>query len=128
MTTLQLDVPQRVNIVAMLDAVECPGRRETWAVCRLQEQLSLTDEERAAIGWRKIIQDGREYAIWQSNIACEARDYELSDDDIARLCRAVDQFRVVLGRDRAWWEPLTRQLPAPPEPALQAMVNGAGSR
>lgn len=130
MTTLRLDVPQRMNIINMLDNVECHGRREVWAVCRLQEHLQLSDEEREAVGWQKVVQpDGREYQVWQLNPAArEVKDYEVGDDDLQRLCRAVDQFRMVPGRDRMWYESLVRQLPPPPEaPASQAVVNGLAS-
>ena len=130
MTTLQLDVPQRMNICAMLDNLECHGRREVWAVCRLQEALTLSDEEREAVGWQKVVQpDGREYQVWQLNSSSRAtKNYEISDDDLQRLCRAVDQFRMVPGRDRIWYEPLIRQLPPPAEvPASRAVVNGAAS-
>jgi hypothetical protein len=119
MTILSLNVPQRVNIVAMLDAVECHGRREAWATCRLQEQFSLSDAEKQAIGWRTVVQDGREYATWNNAAsATESRNYELSDDDMQRLVRAIDQFRMVPGRDRLWYEPLVAQLP-------EQSVNGA---
>lgn len=130
MTTLQLDVPQRMNIVAMLDSLECHGRREVFAVCRLQEHFQLSDEEREAVGWQKILQpDGREYQVWQLNPAARVlKDYEISDDDLKRLCNAVDQFRMVPGRDRMWYDGLVKQLPPPVEiPASQAVVNGAAS-
>jgi hypothetical protein len=118
----------------MLDGVECTGRREAWAVCRLQEQLNLSDAERDAIGWHKIVQDGREYVLWQQNGAShEVMAFELNDDDVQRLCRALDQFRMVPARDRNWYEPLVRQLPEPPLPALGpppalAAANGVGMR
>jgi hypothetical protein len=114
MTTLRLDVSQRLNIVAMLDGAECPGgRREVWAVCRLQEQVDLNDDEKQAVGYRKLAgPDGREYVTWQlGNGVHRLKEFELTDDDLARLCRAIDGFRVVLARDRSWYEPLVAQLP-----------------
>ena len=121
MTTLRLDVSQRLNIVAMLDGVECPGgRREVWAVCRLQEHINLNDDEKAAVGYQKLRSpDGREYVTWSlnNNGHHAPREFELSDDDAQRLCRAVDSFRVVLVRDRSWYEPLVAQLPKPAEAA-----------
>lgn len=132
MTTLQLDIPQRVNLVVMLDALECPGRREVFAICRLQEKLQLSDEEREAVGYQKIMQDGREYVLWQQNEICRApKPFEVADDDMARLCRAVDQFRMVPARDRAWYDPLVKQLPEPSEQQQAqpvAALNGAGAR
>ena len=90
-------------------------------MCALQQQLDLTDEERTLIGWRKIrLDENREYVAWNpvTNGSIEPRNYELVDADVQRLCRAVDQFRVVLGRDRSWWQPLVAQLP------LAAEANG----
>lgn len=121
MTTLRLDIAQRLNIVAMLDQAECPGgRREAWAVCKLQEHIDLTDDEKAAVGWRRLTApDGREYMTWNlnGNGAYAPKEFEVSDDDVTRLCRAIDGFRVVWGRDRVWYEPLVAQLPQPAEAA-----------
>ena len=118
--TLNLDHNQRLNLIAMLDGLECQGRREAFAVCRLQEKLELTDEERAAIGWQKMKTPGpdgreREYTLWQNNGAIRAREFELPEDDVTRICNAVDKYPVVLGRDKHWWLPLTLQLPKPAE-------------
>ena len=114
MHTLVLEPTQRLNIIAGLDRLECQGRREGWAVCALQKCLDLTDEERAIIGWRKQrTDDGREYAMWSNGSALPPRSYDLEDQDIQRICKAMDVYPVVLVRDRAWWEPLTAQLPAP---------------
>lgn len=113
---LSLDASQRLNLVAILDGLECPGRREGFAVCRLQEKLDLTDQEREAIGWRKLKSpDGREYVMWNSNGTFDRREYDLAEDDVQRICRAMDKFPVVLGRDKSWWLPLTAQLPEPEE-------------
>lgn len=99
----------------MLDGAECPGgRREVFAVCRLQERIDLDDDERKAVGWRKAMSpDGRQYVTWNlaTNGAHTLKEIELGDDDVTRLCRAVDGFNVVLGRDRGWYEPLVAQLP-----------------
>ena len=116
--TLTLDVSQRLNLVAVLDAYQCQGRREAFAVCRLQEKIDLDEDERKAAHWEKVpTPNGQEYVTW--NLAQAAtmasKDIELPDDDIARICRSLDQFNVVLGRDRFWWKPLVAQLPAPVE-------------
>lgn len=113
MTTLSLDYNQRLNIIAMLDALEVQGRREGFAICALQERIDLTDEERTAIGWRKnALSDGREYITWHAANGSAAQNYELTETDIARIIRAVDNYRVVMGRDGLWWKPLVAQLPA----------------
>jgi len=113
---LTLDHNQRLNLVAMLDNIENVGRREAWAVCALQERLDLNDEERTIIGWRKFKrEDGLEYVLYNRNGEVEPREYELPEDDIRRICHAVDRYPVVLGRDKSWWVPLTAQLPKPAE-------------
>lgn len=111
---LNLDHNQRLNLVAILDSLECPGRREAFEVCRLQVSIDLSDQEREAVGLKKMrTTDGREYLAWNANgDIIKAREYELTDADISRICRALDNYRVVLGRDRVWWEPLMAQLPA----------------
>lgn len=108
---LSLDHNMRLNLIAMLDAVECQGRRDGFAVCRLQEKLDLTDQERETVGFQKMKgQDGREYALWNRN-GLAAREYDLAEDDVKRLAAAMDKYPVVLGRDKHWWLPLTEQLP-----------------
>lgn len=133
MATLNLNISQRVNIIAMLDGVEAHGRREAWAVCRLQDQFRLTDEEREQIGWKietvATPQGPREFATWKPDYAArELKPFTIEADDVKRLCAAIDQFRMVPGRDRVWWAPLVEQLPEAAEPTLvpasQAVVNG----
>lgn len=117
MPVLNLDHNQRLNLVAILDGLESQGRREAFAVCRLQETIDLNDREREAVGLKKMkTPDGRDYVMWQPNVdTVPAREYELPDADVDRICRALDNYRVVLGRDRLWWEPLIAQLPSPAE-------------
>lgn len=114
--TLTLDHSQRLNIIAMLDRLECQGRREVWAVCALQSKLDLSDEERTAIGYRKeSTPDGGQFVCWSNNGSIQAKPYELDDGDVKRISKAMDQYPVVLGRDKQWWEPLSAQLPEPEE-------------
>ena len=113
---LTLDHNQRLNLVAMLDLLENFGRRETWAVCALQEKLDLNDGERERVGWRRTRADnGREFVIWNRETDIEPRDFEFSEDDVKRICNAIDKYPVVLGRDKHWWVPLTAQLPGSEE-------------
>jgi hypothetical protein len=109
---LTLDTNQRLNLIHMLDGLEAQGRREVHAVCKLQDSIDLTDEEKAAIQYRRErTPDGREYALWAANGHIGPRDYEFTNDDTQRLIRAIDNYRVVLARDRSWWMPLVAQLP-----------------
>lgn len=112
---LNLDQSQRLHLISALDGLENVGRREGFAVCRLQEKLELTDQEREAIGWKKVTVDGgREVSLWSNN-GSSPREYDLPEDDIKRLCNAIDKYPVILGRDKGWWVPLTAQLPKPAE-------------
>jgi hypothetical protein len=114
--TLTLDYTQRLNLVAMLDACEAQGRREAWAVCALQSRIDLNDQERDAIGYRRMkTPDGRDYAQWAgaNGNAPLPLTVELDEPDTRRICRAVDNYRVIWVRDRAWYEPLVAQLPPP---------------
>lgn len=113
---LSLDHTQRLNVIAMLDRLEVQGRREIFAVCDLQKKLDLSDEERTLIGYRKLkTDDGREYVMWGNNGEIQIHEFDLPEDDVKRICNAVDKYPVVLGRDKHWWLPLTAQLPAPVE-------------
>ena|SRR5215475_11242758 len=109
---LNLDHTQRLNVIAILDGLECHGRREAYAVCRLQEQLDLNDDERTIIGWRKQKDDkGREYVLWNAQAVIGVKPYEISEDDLSRICKAIDKYPAVLARDKNWYLPLIAQLP-----------------
>ena len=112
--TLTLDHVQRLNLIVILDGLECKGRREAWLVCALQQKLDLDDEERAHIGWRKQrTDDGREFVLWNAQNGLPPREYDLPDDDIQRICAALDNAPIVLARDKSWFTPLNAQLPLP---------------
>lgn len=134
MTTLILDPTQRLNVIAMLDRLECQGRREAWAVCALQCKLDLNDDERNRIGYRKQrAPDGREFVLWTNDVSIPAKTFELEDGDVNRISDAMDKYPVILARDRAWWEPLNAQLPSPAESngsaaVTQPLIVAAGQR
>ena len=115
--TLTLDYTQRLNIVAMLDALERQGRREDWSICDLQKRIDLSDPERDAIGYKQFKDgSGRVYAVgWNppngNGNGPGPFEIELNDADAQRLIRAVENHRMVPMRDRSWWEPLVAQLP-----------------
>src|SRR5215467_11891984 len=110
--TLELDVNQRLNLVHILDALECTGRRETYAICKLQEWIDLSDDEKRSIDYkRERAPDGREYAMWGANGHIKPTRYDFSEEDSRRILAALDNHRVILARDRSWWEPLVSQIP-----------------
>ena len=109
---LNLDHHQRLHVISALDLLENIGRREGFAVCRLQEKLDLTDQEREVVGLRKLkAENGRVYTLWNNN-GQAALEYDLSEDDVQRITNAIDKYPMVLARDRQWWLSLTAQLPA----------------
>lgn len=114
--TLSLDHIQRLNLIALLDLVECPGRREAWAVGKLQDLLDLDEEERQTLELHKVVTEGRENYQWNGTKTIAPRTYTLATEDIARISRALDKMPggLVLGRDR-WFKPLQAQLPEPEE-------------
>jgi hypothetical protein len=110
--TLNLTHVQRLHLIAILDGMECHGRKDAWSVCKLQEQFELDDSERERIGWRKQkTDDGREYVVWNAQASLPVRDYDLSKDDTDRICRALEKAPIVLARDKSWFTPLSMQLP-----------------
>jgi hypothetical protein len=118
---LNLTHAQRLHLIAILDGMECQGRRDAWSVCKLQEQLELDDQEREHIGWRKQkTEDGREYVVWNAMANLPVREYDLSKEDADRICRALEKAPIVLARDKNWFTPLTLQLPEIKEPANAA--------
>lgn len=126
---LTLDHTQRLNIIAMLDRLECQGRRETWAVCALQAKLDLNDEERERIGYRKMkAPDGREFVLWANDNGIAVKNYDLEDAEVKRISQAMDKYPVILARDRMWWEPLNAQLPEPVESNGNAAVTRNGDK
>lgn len=111
--TLSLDHTQRLNLIALLDVLECP-RREAWAVCKLQDLLDLSEAERQQLGYHKEVVDGREGYRWDATKSIDRRQYDLGDDDVERISQALDKMpSYMLGRDR-WFRSLQAQLPEPP--------------
>ena len=109
---LNLDCAQRINLIAVLDTVECQGRREGFAICKIQEQLDLNEEEKLAIGYKKErAPDGREYVMWNESGDGNLLEFKFNEDDSKRITNAIDNYKVILARDKSWWVPLVTQLP-----------------
>jgi hypothetical protein len=116
--TLSLDHVQRLNLVALLDVMEASGRREAHAICKLQDMIDLTTQEREAIHLEQV---GQGYK-WDPEKTLPAREFDLKADDIERICKALEGARFVLGRDR-WFRSLNAQLPEPDDPPAE-VLNG----
>lgn len=123
--TLSLDHAQRLNLIVLLGLLE-GNVGETRAVWRLQDQLDLSPEEKQAIEHFTKSFNGNEVQGWNETKTLPLRAYELSDGDIARIERAIQQFpRHRAGMARPWLAPLLEQLPEPKE-VMHEQLNGAG--
>src|SRR5215471_6697317 len=114
--TLKLNYTQRLNMIAVLDSMEVQGRREIHAICKLQDEIDLSDEEKKSISYEKHrTPNGQEYATWALNSDGYVKEFKLSDADSSRITRAIDSYRVALARDKSWWMPLISQMPVEEE-------------
>ena len=111
---LHLDHVQRLNLVALLDTLEVPGRREAHAICKLQDVLDLDQEEREAIRLEQVNMNGNQGYRWDASVNLPPKQYDLAPADIERITKALDTARIVLVRDR-WFRSLNAQLPEPVE-------------
>jgi len=116
---ISLDHVQRLNLVALLDVMEASGRREAHAICKLQDTLDLTPEERETIQLEKVpTAQGQAYR-WDPAKTLPVREIDLATEDIDRICKALDLARIIPGRDR-WFRSLNAQLPEPTDPPAPA--------
>jgi hypothetical protein len=132
---LNLDHVVRLNIFSLLNAVEAKGRWESWCVCALQKKLDLDAEERTIIGWRKertepvFDEDGkmkeppRDYVLWNRLSTLPLIEYEMDEDEIDLICKALENAVIVQARDGEWYNPLNEQLPKPKK-AMPLPQNG----
>ena len=91
---LLLDHQQRLNLIALLDGVECKGVREIFAIYRLQESLDLTESEKASIDLvEETSPEGQRMVRWNTQKMLQPRTFELSADDGGRLKRAIENWQ-----------------------------------
>lgn len=131
---LNLTSIQRLNLMVILDGYEPPQespskRKIGWDICKLQEKIDLSEEDKKSIKWRKevVVDDAgraREFVLWEKNVSLPDREVDLSDNEIDLLCKALDKYPVVMARDKSWWVPLNMQLPEPTEQTVKQPVNG----
>jgi hypothetical protein len=118
--TLFLDHVQRLNLNVLLGLLEC-NVAETRAVWKIMDQLSLTDEEKKAIGHFTQSFNGDEVQGWDQTKSLPPKSYDFADADTARIRRAIQQFpRHRVAFARPWLEPLLEQLPVEEEDPRRA--------
>ena len=113
--TLSLDANQRLNLVFVLGAYDVRGR-ELHAVWHLQDSLDLDSAEKDLIEFQETNVNGQQMARWNPQKTLPARAFDLSDADLTRVRKAMDEFpQMRASRDRVWAEPIYAQLPQPVE-------------
>lgn len=117
---LTLDYTQRLNLHALMGAQRAAldDLRTFW---RLQDLIDLTPDERAAINYRTIQQNGQAMVQWDSGKSLPVKEYELADPEFQRVSKMVREWQpgFLIGADRHWIEPLMAQLDG-----AAAKVNG----
>jgi hypothetical protein len=79
---------------------------------KLQDMIELTPEEKEKINYRVETINGQPQPVWDANKALKHQDYELTQDEAAKLARIVKEWQsgYFAGPDRRWLEPLLVQL------------------
>jgi hypothetical protein len=109
--TLQLDHQQRLNLHGLLGSQRA-SVNDMRALWKLQDRLDLSDEERAAIGYRVEQINEQEVPVWDRQRSLAPREFDLTDAEAARIRKAIDEWPHFLTRtDRLWLEPILAQLP-----------------
>ena len=107
---LTLDHTQRLNLHALLGAqrADVGSIRAIWSI---QDRIALdTDEERAVEVKREMVA-GQERVVWNPARSIPAKDFEFSDQELARMKAAIqtwDSYGV--NADRRWLQPLVETL------------------
>jgi hypothetical protein len=109
--TLSLDHVQRLNLVMLLGNLEA-NVGEMRALWKLQDILDLSREEKETIGFFAKSLNGSEVQGWDVTKNLPLKAYDLTDGDVARIARALQQYpRHRVNISRAWMEPLFAQIP-----------------
>jgi hypothetical protein len=101
-----LDHTQRLNLHALLGAqrADVGSIRAIWAI---QDRLALSADEEKAIDLKREIVAGQERLVWNPTLSLQAKEFEFSDAEIARIRAALqtwDSYGVAA--DRRWLQPL----------------------
>src|SRR5450759_2658036 len=103
---LTLDHTQRLNLHALLGAqrADVGSIRAIWAV---QDQITLDADEEKALELKREMVGGQERVIWNPTLAVPAKEFELSELEVARIRVAIQTWDGYgVNADRRWLEPL----------------------
>ena len=104
--TINLSYIQRLNLGALLGAQRAAATalRVIW---RLQDRLSLTLEEEAAISLTRAVVDNSERLTWNAAQASVApvREFWFTDMESVQVKQALESAGFT-GADRQWLQPL----------------------
>jgi len=107
---LTLDHTQRLNLHALLGAqrADVGSIRAIWAV---QDKLALDTDEEKAIELKREVVNGQERTVWNPLLSIPAREFDLTETEIARIKPAIETWdRYGVAADRRWLEPLLHAL------------------
>jgi hypothetical protein len=107
---LRLDHIQRLNLHALLGAQrgDVATIRAIWAV---QDKIALAPDEEKAIELKRELVAGQERVLWNPARALPARDFDLTDVEVARLKGALETWGgYAANADRLWLQPLVEAL------------------
>ncbi|MBZ5618650.1 MAG: hypothetical protein LAQ69_08010 [Acidobacteriia bacterium] len=107
---LRLDHTQRLNLHALLGAQreDVGSIRAIWAI---QDRIALDADEEKAVALKREIVAGQERVVWNPALSIQAREFEFTDVEVARVKAALQSWDSYgAGADRKWLEPLLRSL------------------
>jgi hypothetical protein len=107
---LTLDHTQRLNLHALLGAqrADVGSIRAIW---NIQDRIALDAEEEKVLELKREIVAGQERVIWNPALSLPAREFEVTDAEIARIKASIESCHAYgANADRRWLEPLLRDL------------------
>ena len=107
---LTLDHTQRLNLHALLGAqrADVGSIRAIWAV---QDRIVLAADEEKAVDLKREMVAGQERAVWNPTLSIPAKEFEFTDQEVARIKVAIQTWDGYgATADRRWLEPLLLSL------------------
>jgi hypothetical protein len=107
---LMLDHTQRLNLHALLgrQRADVGSIRAIWAI---QDRIALDADEEKSLELKREIVAGQERVIWNPELSLPVRQFELTEQELARMKAAIqtwDSYGVAA--DRRWLQPLVETL------------------
>jgi hypothetical protein len=107
---LTLDHTQRLNLHALLGAqrADVGSIRAIWAI---QDRIALETDEEKAVEVKHEMVAGQERVVWNPALSLDAKDFEFSDPEVARIKAAIETWDSYgANADRRWLQPLVEML------------------